>query len=326
MNATWCSSLFRQRDIVRIHARDQIAARLRDAVVQAGGDASIDPVAEQPDTCIQVTIPFEEGRGAVRRTVIDDDELEIGQSLAQYAVDRLGAVEYPIVDRHDHADHGLRGRARHYRLGRQMRMADGSLQERCLTLPACHGASMPTNRPLIPRKQASVAAIPPERRDNRRPATHRPACAEALAGLVGLTLAVPHAGIDAAERQQFLMIAALDDHALIEHDDLVGIHHRRQTMRDHQRGTVLRDLFERSLDLHFGVAVERRGRLVEHQHRRPLQDGAGNGDTLFLSARQFEAALTDFRLIALGHAPDEGVDLGKAAASSTSASVASQRP
>src|SRR5262245_28052603 len=47
---------------------------------------------------------------------------------------------------------------------------------------------------------------------------------EALARLLGLALAVPHAGVEAAGGEQRLMGAALDDHPAVEHDDLVGAH------------------------------------------------------------------------------------------------------
>ena len=58
-----------------------------------------------------------------------------------------------------------------------------------------------------------------------------------------------------------------------------------------------------------GVAVERRGRLVEQQDRRRLEDGAGDGDALLLAARELEAALAHLGVVALGREPDEIVDL-----------------
>ena len=60
-----------------------------------------------------------------------------------------------------------------------------------------------------------------------------------------------------------------------------------------------RDAVERVLDVLLGVAVERRGRLVEHQDRRALEDGAGDGDALLLAAGELEAALADLGVVAL---------------------------
>ena len=66
------------------------------------------------------------------------------------------------------------------------------------------------------------------------------------------------------------MGAALDDLALVEHDDLVGVDDGREPVRDHQRRAVAARRVERVLDFLLGVAVERRGRFVEHQDRRRL--------------------------------------------------------
>ena len=74
-----------------------------------------------------------------------------------------------------------------------------------------------------------------------------------------------------------------------------------------------RHAVERVLDFLLGVGVERRGRLVEHQDRRVLQDGAGDGDALLLAAGEFQAALADHRSRSRAAARDEVVDLGDAA-------------
>jgi hypothetical protein len=60
-----------------------------------------------------------------------------------------------------------------------------------------------------------------------------------------------------------------------------------------------RDAVERVLNFALGVAVERRGRLVEHEDRRALEDGAGDGDALLLAAGELQAALADLRVVAL---------------------------
>src|SRR3954470_10040922 len=82
-------------------------------------------------------------------------------------------------------------------------------------------------------------------------------------------------------------------------------------MGDDQGGAVLRHSFERVLDLRFGVTVERRGRLVEQQDRRRLEDRAGDGDALLLAPRELKATLADLGVVALGRKPYEIVDLGE---------------
>src|SRR4051794_20159307 len=116
---------------------------------------------------------------------------------------------------------------------------------------------------------------------------------QGLAGFVGLALAVPHRGVDAALRPQPRMGAALCDDATVEHDDLVGPDHGGEAVRDHERGAPPADAVERVLDLFLREGVERRGRLVEHQDRRAFQNRARDGDALLLAARQLQAALAD---------------------------------
>jgi succinate dehydrogenase/fumarate reductase flavoprotein subunit len=71
-------------------------------------------------------------------------------------------------------------------------------------------------------------------------------------------------------------------------------------------------LLDRGLDF----AVERGGRLVEHQDRRVLEDDARNRDALALAAGELDAALTDLRVVAGASAPilqhaDELVSMGE---------------
>ena len=58
-------------------------------------------------------------------------------------------------------------------------------------------------------------------------------------------------------------------------------------------------------DRFLGLDVERRGRLVQQQDRRVLQEGAGDRDPLALAAGKLDAALADHCGEALGHGLDE---------------------
>src|SRR5262249_7543428 len=114
-----------------------------------------------------------------------------------------------------------------------------------------------------------------------------------LARLLRLALPVPHAGIETAPSPQHGVRPAPCDLRLVEQDELVGGHDGREPMRDDERGAVLRHPLERVLDLLLRVAVERRGRLVEHQDRRRLEDGARDRHALLLAAGELQAALAD---------------------------------
>src|SRR5437899_7869421 len=76
---------------------------------------------------------------------------------------------------------------------------------------------------------------------------------ELLARGLGLALPVPHARIEAPPRQQLVMGTALDDGALIEHDDLIRTDDGGETVRDDERRAVLRDSIEGILNLFLGV-------------------------------------------------------------------------
>ena len=116
-------------------------------------------------------------------------------------------------------------------------------------------------------------------------------------------------GVAAFLRQQFLVGAALDDAAVLEHEDLVGIDDRRQPVRDDQRGALARDLGELGLDDLLGARVERDGRLVEDQDGRVLEQRARDRDALLFAAGELEAALADHRVVAVRQRFDEGVDV-----------------
>ena len=84
--------------------------------------------------------------------------------------------------------------------------------------------------------------------------------------------------------EQFGVGAALGDAAMLEHQNLVSADDRRQAVGDRQRRAVGGDLLELGLDQLLGFGIERRGRLVEDQDPRVLEDRARNRDPLLLAA------------------------------------------
>ena len=69
-------------------------------------------------------------------------------------------------------------------------------------------------------------------------------------------------------------------------------------MRDGDYRFPLHQSQQLVLDRKLDLAVERRGRLVEHQDRRVLEDHARDRDALALAARELHAALAHVRLVA----------------------------
>ena len=92
------------------------------------------------------------------------------------------------------------------------------------------------------------------------------------------------------------MRALLDDPAVLEHDDQVGVADRREPVRDDERGAAGEETTERPLDLALGADVDRRGGLVEDQDARVGEEGTGEGDELALTEREAGAALAELRL------------------------------
>ena len=66
-------------------------------------------------------------------------------------------------------------------------------------------------------------------------------------------------------RHQLIVVALLDGMPVLQHDDPVGAADGGQTVRDNDAGAALKELRQRLLDQHLGIAVDRGGRLVEHQ-------------------------------------------------------------
>ena len=64
------------------------------------------------------------------------------------------------------------------------------------------------------------------------------------------------------------MRALLDDAAVLEHDDQVGVADRREAVRDHEGGAAGEQAAESPLDLALGADVHGRRGLVEDQDAR----------------------------------------------------------
>ncbi len=80
------------------------------------------------------------------------------------------------------------------------------------------------------------------------------------------------------------MVALGHQAAAIEQQNAIGVAHRGEPVGDHQGGAVGGEFFQCFLNERLALGIESAGRLVEQQDGRVTQDGAGDGDTLALSA------------------------------------------
>ena len=91
-------------------------------------------------------------------------------------------------------------------------------------------------------------------------------------------------------------VPGLDDPALVEHDQPVHLGQRRQAVGDGDHRLALHQREQVFLDRRLDLRIERRGRLVQDQDRRVLEEDAGDRDALALAAGELDAALADMRV------------------------------
>merc|ERR1740133_462505 len=122
-----------------------------------------------------------------------------------------------------------------------------------------------------------------------------------IAALGGQQLVAHEGGVErVGVGGQLLVRAALDGGALVQYDDLVGAHDGREAVCDDDGGLALHEQVERGLYDGLVGGVEGGGGLVEEEHRRVLEDGARDGDTLLLPAADAHPLLARLGLVALG--------------------------
>ena len=101
------------------------------------------------------------------------------------------------------------------------------------------------------------------------------------------------------------MGSALDHAAVVEEEDLVGVPHRGEIVRDQDHDAAGAQLAQRFANQPAVLLVQARRGLVEDQDRRRAHHGAGDGDALALPVRQQLAALADHRVVAARKGGDE---------------------
>src|SRR5262245_49092035 len=81
--------------------------------------------------------------------------------------------------------------------------------------------------------------------------------------------------VDAAPRQQLLVLAAFDYAPVLEREDDVGLDNRFKVVGDDDDGLACGQASQRFEHEFFGRRVEPRCRLIEDEDRRVADDGAG---------------------------------------------------
>jgi hypothetical protein len=107
-------------------------------------------------------------------------------------------------------------------------------------------------------------------------------CAGAL-GLVKQSGAGAEAGVEAALGQEFIVLAALDDFAVVEDEDLVGVADGGQSVSYDKAGPLLQKPVEGLLDEFLRGVVDAGGGFVEEEDGGIFQQSAGDGDALLFA-------------------------------------------
>ena len=97
----------RKREVVRVHAGNTASPYLVEPQVERTGEPPTRFTADDPDA--RIVEPGKDGRRVVRRSVVDDHQLEIGHRLAQDALERRTEVSGAVVNRDQHRDSGIAG-------------------------------------------------------------------------------------------------------------------------------------------------------------------------------------------------------------------------
>ena len=79
------------------------------------------------------------------------------------------------------------------------------------------------------------------------------------------------------------MRSRFDDPSFIQHDDPIGILDGGQSMGDDQCRSILHQFLQRILDAALRPGIQRRGRFVENQYGRILQERSTDSDPLALT-------------------------------------------
>lgn len=112
--------------------------------------------------------------------------------------------------------------------------------------------------------------------------------------------------------KEFGVGAGVDDLAAGHDDDHVGRKHGGEAVGDGDHGFAGGEFFQGGLDHALALGIEGRGGFVEQEHGGVLQQGAGDGEALLLSAGKFAAFVADDGFVALRLGENEIVGVGLA--------------
>ena len=123
-------------------------------------------------------------------------------------------------------------------------------------------------------------------------------------------------GVDPAPRHQLFMRAALGDPAILQHDYVIGVAHCGRAMAHHDRGAAAHALGQAVEHGAFGLGIDARKGVVEHHHRRIVDQHPRDRGALLLPARKRHPTFANDRSKAMRQHCDVGLETGHACGAS----------
>src|SRR5262249_11128782 len=113
--------------------------------------------------------------------------------------------------------------------------------------------------------------------------------------------------VNAARSEQFFVVAALDDFSPFKHQNLVGISHRRKTMRNHEAGPPQQQTIQSLLNLAFSLGIDAGRCFIEQKHGRILEYRSRDRNSLLFSNAKPDAALANPAIETVRQSRDEPI-------------------
>ena len=123
-------------------------------------------------------------------------------------------------------------------------------------------------------------------------------------------MAVVELGVEAALRQQGVVVALLHDVAVLHDEDDVGLADGGQAVGHDEARAALHHPGKGRLDAHFRAGIDGGSCLVQDQHRGQTEHHAGDAEQLLLALTDVAAVLSNNGIVTLGQAADEAVGVG----------------
>ena len=121
----------------------------------------------------------------------------------------------------------------------------------------------------------------------------------------------PKGLIQRAAAQQFFLCTTVCNTPFLQHHDLIRVLDSGKPVGDDQQRFPLGKRHNGALNLIFILGISESGRLVQNYNGGVLQNGAGDGDALALSAGELFARVSRRRIPAVLQPADELLALGR---------------